>query len=226
MVNPPPKNGNFCNFLPIMARSSSSSSLLFALASLLSSTAAFTPRPMLSPLTMIHHAPSTIQHTPSSTLSAIPSLSLHTPTDNIIALPSYYSSILASSDELIPEYQTANAFQDDVSIADLTSDPFIQGALALSAIIIIALFIAKSIVTQMDDAVQKTALDFDRVMRNKYPKKWDKFIEMEESLVGVVLDREEKEGDRIQCIVEEMERLTKEEPEFFEKVMRDVDRKI
>lgn len=78
----------------------------------------------------------------------------------------------------------------------------------------------------MDDAVQKTALDFDRVMRNKYPKKWDKFIEMEESLVGVVLDREEKEGDRIQCIVEEMERLTKEEPEFFEKVMRDVDRKI
>jgi hypothetical protein len=40
------------------------------------------------------------------------------------------------------------------------------------------------------------------------------------------LDREEKEGDRIQSIVEEMERLTKEEPEFFERVMRDVERKI
>jgi hypothetical protein len=137
------------------------------------------------------------------------------------ALP---SSILADE---IPEYQTANAFQDDVSISDLTSDPFLQIAFTLTAIIIIALFIAKSIVTQMDDAVQKTALDFDRVMKIKYPKKWVQFIEMEESiLVGSVLDREEKEGDRIQSIVEEMERLTKEEPEFFERVMRDVERKI
>ena len=79
----------------------------------------------------------------------------------------------------------------------------------------------------MDDAVQKTALDFDRIMKIKYPKKWVQFIEMEESiLVGSVLDRAEKEGDRIQSIVEEMERLTKEEPEFFERVMRDVERKI
>ena len=75
----------------------------------------------------------------------------------------------------------------------------------------------------MDEAVQKTAIDFDRVMKLKYSKKWKDIIEMEEELVGAV-DREEKEGDRIQRIVEEMERLTKEEPEFFERVMRDVDR--
>ena len=75
----------------------------------------------------------------------------------------------------------------------------------------------------MDEAVQKTAIDFDRVMKLKYSKKWKDIIEMEDELVGAV-DREEKEGDRIQRIVEEMERLTKEEPEFFERVMRDVDR--
>jgi hypothetical protein len=193
-----------------------SSSLAFAIASLISSAAAFTPLPLLSPLTTIHRA-SSRSILPSS-LSAIPS-SLHPLLTD--ALP---SSILADE---IPEYQTANAFQDDVSISDLTSDPFLQIAFTLTAIIIIALFIAKSIVTQMDDAVQKTALDFDRVMKIKYPKKWVQFIEMKESiLVGSVLDREEKEGDRIQSIVEEMERLTKEEPEFFERVMRDVERKI
>lgn len=77
----------------------------------------------------------------------------------------------------------------------------------------------------MDDAVQQTALEFDRVMKEKYPKKWTEFIQMEEDLVGV-FDREEKEGDRIQSIVEEMERLQKEEPAFFERAMRDVDNKM
>lgn len=77
----------------------------------------------------------------------------------------------------------------------------------------------------MDDAVQQTALEFDSVMKTKYPKKWAEFILSEEELVGVY-DREAREGDRIQSIVEEMERLTKEEPEFFERVMRDVDNKM
>ena len=77
----------------------------------------------------------------------------------------------------------------------------------------------------MDDAVQQTALEFDSVMKTKYPKKWVEFIQSEEELVGVY-DREAREGDRIQSIVEEMERLTKEEPEFFERVMRDVDNKM
>ena len=135
-----------------------------------------------------------------------------------------FSSIL-TSDESIPEYQTANAFQDDVNLADLISDPFLQISLLLTVLAIAALFIAKSIVTQMDDAVQKTALDFDRVMKKKYAKKWEDFINEEEELVGII-DREEKEGDRIQRVVEEMERLTKEEPEFFARVMRDVDKQI
>jgi hypothetical protein len=106
-----------------------------------------------------------------------------------------------------------------------TNNPFLQISLAFTVLSITALFIAKSIVTQMDDAVQKTALDFDRVMKMKYPKKWTSFIQEEEELAGLI-DREEREGDRIQKIVEEMERLTKEEPEFMERVMRDVDRRI
>jgi hypothetical protein len=100
-----------------------------------------------------------------------------------------------------------------------------QGAFALTGLAIVALFVAKAIVTQMDDAVQKTAIDFDRVMKNNYPKKWKEFMEEEEDMTGVI-DREEREADRIQRIVEEMERLTKEEPEFFERVMRDVEKQI
>ena len=79
----------------------------------------------------------------------------------------------------------------------------------------------------MDEAVQKTAIDFDRVMKTKYSKKWVDIIKMEEELEGDDFAiKEEKEGDRIQRIVEEMERLTKEEPEFFERVMRDVERQV
>lgn len=79
--------------------------------------------------------------------------------------------------------------------------------------------------TNMDEAVQKTAIDFDRAMKLKYTKKWRMFMEEEEELTGVI-DREERELDRIQKIVEEMERLQNEEPEFFERVMRDVERQI
>ena len=161
-----------------------------------------------------HHLQSNIQFT-----------SMHG-TNSIAMLPASFEILpsLLTSDEIL-EYQAANAFEDTVSLDDLASDPFIQGAFVVTAIAIMALFIAKTIVTQMDDAVQKTAIDFDRVMTSKYPKKWVDFIEMEQEIVGVV-DREQREGDRIQNIVEEMERLTKEEPEFFEKVMRDVERQI
>ena len=173
-------------------------------------TDAFLPiRPSLSQISAVQH-----RNDHSARFSS-PSL--------MVVAPSF-SSVL-TSDESIQEYQTANAFQDDVTLAGLISDPFIQVSLVLTVLAIAALFIAKSIVTQMDDAVQKTALDFDRVMKTKYAKKWEDFINQEEELVGVI-DREEKEGDRIQRIVEEMERLTKEEPEFFERVMRDIDRQI
>ncbi|KAL3799136.1 hypothetical protein HJC23_002264 [Cyclotella cryptica] len=134
-------------------------------------------------------------------------------------------SVLTGHDE-IPEFQANAAFQDQVTLTDLTSDPALQAAFAASVIAIVLLFIAKSIVTQMDDAVQKTAMDFDRVMKTKYARKWGAFTEEEEEKVGGAFDREEREADRIQRIVEEMERLMKEEPEFFERVMRDVDRQI
>lgn len=136
-------------------------------------------------------------------------------------LSQFLPSILTSYDETSPE----EAFQDQVSLSDLTSDPSLQTAFAVSAIAIVLLFVAKAIVTNMDEAVQKTAMDFDRAMKLKYAKKWRMFMEEEEELTGVI-DREERELDRIQKIVEEMERLQNEEPEFFERVMRDVERQI
>jgi hypothetical protein len=145
--------------------------------------------------------------------------------NQIFVNPSQVQPFLTAYDDSIPEYQANNAFEDQVTFSDLLSDPIMQGAFALTGLAIVALFVAKAIVTQMDDAVQKTAIDFDRVMKNNYPKKWKEFMEEEEDMTGVI-DREEREADRIQRIVEEMERLTKEEPEFFERVMRDVEKQI
>ena len=131
--------------------------------------------------------------------------------------PSFFlPSTIISYDEAIPAEE---AFQDQVSLSDLTSDPVLQIAFAASVAAIILLFVAKAIVTSMDEAVGQVALDFDRVMKLKYPKKWAKFIESDDEVSG-----EESEADRIQRIVEEMEILSKEEPEFMERVMQDIER--
>lgn len=110
-----------------------------------------------------------------------------------------------------------------MSLSDITSDPVLQVAFAASAVAVILLFAAKAVVTQMDEAVEKVAVDFDRVMKQKYAKKWRKFMTDDEDGDGTVSVDPEKEGDRIQRIVEEMERLRNEEPEFMERVMRDVE---
>ena len=123
----------------------------------------------------------------------------------------------------MPEYQATEAFQDQVSLSDLTSDPALQTAFAAAAAAIILLFAAKAIVQQMDDAVSKVAVDFDRIMTLKYPKKWQKFIvdtdNGEDGVAPLYND-----ADRIQKIVEEMEVISKEDPEFMERVMKDIER--
>lgn len=137
-------------------------------------------------------------------------------------------SIIISDESTIPEYQATEAFQDQVSLSDLTSDPTLQTAFVVAAAAIILLFIAKAIVQQMDDAVSKVAVDFDRIMTLKYPKKWQKFI----------VDTENGEdggnnngvaplyndAERIQRVVEEMEVISKKDPEFMERVMKDIER--
>jgi len=129
------------------------------------------------------------------------------------------SIITSSSDEVIMPDDISEAFQDTVSISDLTSDPTLQIAFAAAGVAIVLLIVAKAIVQQMDNAVQKVAVDFDKVMTLKYAKKWRKFIPGEEG--SIVVDSEE---DRIQKILEEMEVLSKEEPEFMERVMQDIER--
>lgn len=121
-------------------------------------------------------------------------------------------SILTSFDEVKDREE---AFTDQVSFPELTSDPFLQAAFVASAVAIVLLVAAKAVVNQMDKAVEQVALDFDRVMKLKYAKKWVKFT------IG---KDDEDEADRIQRVLEEMERLTKEEPEFMERVMQDIDR--
>mmetsp|Transcript_15116 Transcript_15116/g.31756 ORF Transcript_15116/g.31756 Transcript_15116/m.31756 type:complete len:197 (+) Transcript_15116:149-739(+) len=131
-------------------------------------------------------------------------------------------SLILSYDESIPVFQAEEAFQDQVALSDLASDPGLQAAFAASAIAIIVLFGVKAVVSQMDDAVERVAVEFDKTMMLKYPKKWRKFID--EIEIGEDTSAEELEADRIQRIVEEMERLGREEPEFMERVMRDIKR--
>ena len=158
----------------------------------------------------------------STSLSALPSpLSL----DALVPSSILFPSIMTAYEGDVPEYQANQAFQDEVSLSDLTSDPVLQIAFAAAAVAIVLLFAAKAIVTQLDEAVQQTALDFDRVMKLKYQKKWSKFMndeDDEDDEDGIT--NEESEADRIQRIVEEMERLTNEEPQFMERVMQDVER--
>ena len=145
----------------------------------------------------------------STTISMLPSQS------KLFDAVNHIPSLLTSYDEPLPE----EAFQDQVSLADITSDPVMQASFAAAAVAIIILFVLKSVVTKMDDAVEKVAIDFDRVMKLKYPKKWEKFM-AEEGEESASMD----EGDRIQMIVEQMEKYREEEPEFMERVMRDIDR--
>lgn len=76
-------------------------------------------------------------------------------------------SLLTAYDDSVPVYQAEDAFTDQVSLADITSDPILQASFAAAGIAIIILFVLKAVVTKMDDAVEKVAIDFDRVMRLK-----------------------------------------------------------
>ena len=76
-----------------------------------------------------------------------------------------------AADEVL-EYEQNNAFNDSVSLTDLMYDPILQVAVGGTIVIIGGLFLAKAIVTEMDEAVVKVATDFDRVMTLKYEKKW------------------------------------------------------
>lgn len=98
----------------------------------------------------------------------------------------------------------------------------------MAAAAIILLFVAKAIVQQMDDAVSKVAVDFDRIMTLKYPKKWQKFIvdtdNGEDGGNNVGVAPLYNDAERIQRVVEEMEVISKKDPEFMERVMKDIER--
>ncbi|KAL7546992.1 hypothetical protein ACHAWF_010313 [Thalassiosira exigua] len=152
------------------------------------------------------------------------------PVNSLAMIPSHptslsFPSVIASYDESIPEYQADQAFQDAVSLSDLTSDPVLQTAFAVAAVAIVLLFVAKAVVTQMDEAVENVAVDFDRVMKAKYPKKWRKFMDDDGDGDGGTntIMNDDGDADRIQLVVEEMERLRNEEPEFMDRVMREVE---
>lgn len=156
--------------------------------------------------TMLHSSAVAAFTTPQAHLQKWSALSM-LPTQSIP------SSLLTSY-----EGEGMEAFQDQVSLSDLTSDPVLQVSFAAAAVAIIILVVLKSVVTKMDEAVEKVAIDFDRVMKLKYQKKWEKFMVEEGGDTAV------EEGDRIQKIVEEMERLREQEPDFIERVMQDIDR--
>lgn len=162
--------------------------------------------------------------TPGRPRASFPQTTHHEQAISLQMLPSWHISppLILCYDESIPVFQAEEAFQDQVALSDLASDPGLQAAFAASTIAIIVLFGVKAVVSQMDDAIERVAVEFDKTMKLKYPKKWGKFID--EIEIGEDKSAEELDADRIQRIVEEMERLGKEEPEFMEKVMKDIKR--
>lgn len=116
------------------------------------------------------------------------------------------------ADEVL-EYEQNNAFNDSVTLTDLMYDPILQVAVGGTIVLIGGLFLAKAIVTEMDEAVVKVAKDFDRVMKLKYKTKW-KFAEDDLSMTS---------EDRTRAVVEEMTRIEREEPEFYQRVMSDIE---
>mmetsp|Transcript_23830 Transcript_23830/g.34827 ORF Transcript_23830/g.34827 Transcript_23830/m.34827 type:complete len:239 (+) Transcript_23830:76-792(+) len=156
----------------------------------------------------------------SSSLTMIPSSQQSI--DALLHNRLFFPSFLFNLPSIVTSYENEvdNAFQDEVTLSDLTSDPTLQAALIAAVIAVIALSAAKAFVTEMDGAVEKVALDFDRMMTLKYNKKWEKLMMVDDDGDGIIRN----EGDRIQKVVEAMERLTQEEPEFMERVMRDIER--
>lgn len=168
----------------------------------------------ISPVSKHHlcNAIKTAHHLDGKVSNHGPQINKQLPLHMLPSPPTFLPSIIiSSSDEVVMPDDISEAFQDTVSISDLTSDPMLQIAFAAAGAAIVLLVVAKAIVQQMDDAVQKVAVDFDKVMTIKIPG--------EEGSIIV-----ESEEDRIQKILEEMEVLSKEEPEFMERVMQDIER--
>ncbi|EJK48366.1 hypothetical protein THAOC_32846 [Thalassiosira oceanica] len=127
-----------------------------------------------------------------------------------LSLPTMPTMLISNE---VLEYEQNNAFNDSVTLTDLMYDPILQVAVGGTIVLIGGLFLAKAIVTEMDEAVVKVAKDFDRVMKLKYTSKW-KFAEDDLSMTS---------EDRTRAVVEEMTRIEREEPEFYQRVMSDIE---
>ncbi len=130
-------------------------------------------------------------------------------------LPSSFSQSLLLSEEVLvdkPDVAFEDAFNDQI---DLFGDSTVQ-LLFLGFTILIALsVVAKSLLDQMDNAIEKVLTDFERVLKEnpKYKLRW---MEIQEQINGL------EEPQRSQKLFEIMEELQKNDPQLMEKVNRDM----
>lgn len=133
---------------------------------------------------------------------------------------SRWPSLVAAADDVPADA----SFSDEVTLTSLVTDPFLQAAFAAAAVAVALLFAAKAVVNRMDAAVEEVAAEFDRVMALKYAKRWDKLLGVDAVGGAAGVGRAESGADRIQRVVDAMERLKREDPDFLERVMQDVER--
>ena len=103
-----------------------------------------------------------------------------------------------------------DAFTDEV---DLFNDPTIRLLLVGFGVFVVLAVVAKSLLNQMDAAIEKVLVEFETTMKSKYASRW---VSIEAKLEGL------EEPQRSQRLFEIMEGLQQSEPAFMEKVNRNM----
>lgn len=133
---------------------------------------------------------------------------------------SVYKHQEPSSSSSLLTLQSSNVNNNDIAFEDAFTDqidPFGDSTVQLIfigfGIVIILSIIAKLLLNQMDDAIEKVLIDFERVMKVKYPSRW---VSIDKKLEGL------GEVERSQKLFEIMEGLQQSEPDFMKRVNEDM----
>ena len=161
-------------------------------------------------------------------------ISIEPSTFSLSTLSSPLSSlILSDANSNKEDIAFEDAFNDNIQ---LFNDSTIQLLFVGFTILILFSILIKSILTQMDDAIEKVLVDFETVMtRNeKYRGKWKEIEEQLQQVQrkglegsnnngsGTGNDLERMQKQRMQKLFEIMEDLQQNDPEFMEKVNNDM----
>lgn len=150
--------------------------------------------------------------TPTPTTSLIAQNLILTSQLNNNVSPYSFPNLIISSDQVeAVDKGIEEAFQDDIIYFDSTIQ-LIGGA---AIVLVLLAAAAKFFLDKMDEAIEKVLVDFERTMKDKYASRW---VSIEAKLDGL------QEPERSQKLFSIMEELQTSEPQFMDKVNKDMAR--